>query len=205
MVDKVAQDRLPSEYLFSAVCMSPPLLQAHSIIYPICYIILAADSVVKWHAYSSAKWLSPSHSRPLETKPKTGWIAEPFCTCYCTQSSQWSCPEPNMFGWVHNLTNMAQVNRLIKFHVKIHLCNHATSRLHLWYLDTVQFNAVYRQSLAARFWIAGNFKCIRFDTRASHMGFVMDKSGVQTGLFQGLYFSFPLPFIIAPVFHTCLS
>jgi hypothetical protein len=97
-------------FLFSAVCMSPPLLQAHSIIYPRCYIILAADSVVKWHAYSSAKWLSPSHSRPLETKPKTGWIAEPFCTCYCTQSSQWSCPEPNMFGWVHNLTNMAQVN-----------------------------------------------------------------------------------------------
>jgi len=64
-------------FLFSAVSTSPPLLHAHSFIYPRCNIIWAADSVVKWHTYSSVKWLSRSHSRPLKIKPKTGWIAKP--------------------------------------------------------------------------------------------------------------------------------
>jgi hypothetical protein len=48
-------------FLFCTVSMSPPLLHAHSFIYLRCYIILAADSVVKWHSYSTVKWFSPSH------------------------------------------------------------------------------------------------------------------------------------------------
>jgi hypothetical protein len=49
-------------FLFSAVSMSPPLLHAHSLIYPRWYTVLAADCVAKWHSYSSVKWLSPSQS-----------------------------------------------------------------------------------------------------------------------------------------------
>jgi hypothetical protein len=59
-------------FLFSAVSTSPPLLHAHSFIYPRCNTIWAADSVVKENSYPSVKWLSCGHSHPLKINPNTG-------------------------------------------------------------------------------------------------------------------------------------
>jgi hypothetical protein len=42
-------------FLFSAVSTNPLLLHAHLFIYSRCNTILAADSIVKGHSYSSVK------------------------------------------------------------------------------------------------------------------------------------------------------